>query len=67
MFYFHIIKICEKKIVLFKSIDIGNAFKPKNVMKYMLCKFKPKIPPLQNACVVYNISCKDCDSLYIGE
>lgn len=48
-YYKHIsVKIAE----LFKSINVGTAFKPQNVLEKMFYKSKLKIPCLDNIGVV---------------
>lgn len=55
--------MADKLSNLFKSIKFGAAFKLQNVMKNVLFKLKPKIPPFQNTSIVYSIPCKGCDSV----
>lgn len=52
---------------LFNSINMYTAFKPRNVMKDILCKFMHKIFPLQNNCIFCSTPCKDWGCVYISE
>ena len=52
---------------LFRTHDIPTFHKPFNTLRNVLVKPKDKIPKEQQCGLVYEITCKNCDSTYIGE
>ena len=48
-----------------KNIILSN--KPSNSLKSKLSKLKDPIPPENKNNVIYQIPCKDCNEVYIGE
>lgn len=59
--------VSEKLCRIYKKHRVHTAFRPAVTLRNCLVAPKDK-PPRDNVCgVVYKISCRDCDSTYIGE
>ena len=52
---------------IFRQHKVPTYYKPINKIQGMLVKPKDKTPPEKSCGVIYEISCGDCDSKYIGE
>ena len=63
----HYEDISESIANLLKSVNVFTAFKPQSRIKNFLLNFKPSVPFLDRIGIVYNIPCKECDSVYFGE
>lgn len=51
----------------FKQHNVTIADKGHNLLQNSFSKLKSKIPKDKKSCVVYEVPCKDCDSVYIGQ
>ena len=52
---------------ILRKNGVSVAHKPKNTLHGALTKVKDKEKPEEQAGVVYNVRCKDCDAHYVGE
>ena len=50
-----------------QQVGVGMAIKPVSVLSNIFCKPKDKVLDKDNSGLVYQISCRDCDAVYIGE
>ena len=50
-----------------QQVGVGVATKPVRVLCYIFCKPKGKVLGKEKSGLVYQISCRDCDALYVGE
>ena len=57
----------ERMKRVFKQHKIGTTFRPKNKISQMIVHPKDQICKEEKCGVVYQISCQNCDSVYIGE
>ncbi|XP_072041346.1 uncharacterized protein [Amphiura filiformis] len=51
----------------FKTAGVPTAFKPYRTLRQTLVSPKDKVDKLKQSGTVYEISCSDCDAMYIGE
>ena len=52
---------------VFRRHGVSSTFKPHRTLRQQLVHPKDKRPPHDTAGVVYEIPCKDCDKVYVGE
>ena len=52
---------------IFKKYDIQFGFKSRNTIKSHLCHLKDKHSNEDSCGVVYQVPCKDCEDIYVGE
>ena len=52
---------------IFKKHNVSAAVKPHTTLKRLLVHPKDKRTPQETAGVVYEIPCRDCPSVYVGE
>ena len=52
---------------ILNQYNIKLSHKPTKILKNELCHLKDKRKPPDKAGVIYKLSCKECDSVYIGE
>ena len=50
-----------------QQVGVGVAMKPVCVLSNIFCKPKDKVFDKEKSGLVYQISCRDCDAVYIGE
>ena len=50
-----------------QQVGVGVAMKPVCVLSDIFCKFKDKLLNKEKSTLVYQISCHDCDVVYIRE
>ena len=50
-----------------QQVGVGLAMKPVCVWSNIFCKPKDKVLDKEKSGLVYQISCRDCDAVYIGE
>ena len=50
-----------------QHVGVGVAMKPVCVLSNIFCKPKDKVFDKEKSGLVYQISCRDCDAVYIGE
>ena len=50
-----------------QQVGVGVAMKPVFVLSNMFCKPKDKVLDKEKSGLVYQISCRVCDAVYIGE
>ena len=51
---------------LLAPLNIRTCFRPHKTLRELLVHPKDHIPDIKKPGVVYNISCKDCDNVYVG-
>ena len=59
--------LSETAARIFKKYHISCAFKPGNTIRQQLFKLKDKADPMKMSDAIYQIECKDCEQMYIGE
>ena len=59
--------LSERLRRVFKQHHIGTTFKPVNKISQMIVHPKDKIKTEDKCGVIYQVSCKNCDKVYIGE
>ena len=52
---------------VFRRQGVSTTLKPHRTLRQQLVHPKDKRPPQETAGVVYEIPCKDCDKVYVGE
>ena len=50
-----------------QQVGMGVAMKPVCVLSDIFCKPKDKVLDKEKSSLVYQISCRDCNAVYIGE
>ena len=59
--------ISEQVRQILGRVNIRAAFRTKTTIRSLLTSVKPTQSPLDKTGVIYNIPCKDCDKVYVGE
>ena len=59
--------VAEKVSRAFKKHDIATAMRPHTSLRKLLVHPKDKIDPMDKTDCIYEIPCKNCDYIYIGE
>ena len=57
----------EKVARIFRAHDVGVYHRPINTIRSLLVHPKDKTPDLQKCGVVYQITCPQCQHMYVGE
>ena len=57
----------EKLARIFRAHDVGVYHRPINTIRSLLVHPKDKTPDLQKCGVVYQVTCPQCQHLYVGE
>jgi hypothetical protein len=57
----------EKLRRAFNTAGVPTAFEPHRTLRQTLVSPKEKVDKVKQSGTVYEISCKDCDAVYIGE
>ena len=60
-------EVSEKLEKACASLGVKTVFRPKKTLKPTLLQVKVKTPMAKKRNVVYKVSCRDCQLMYIGE
>ena len=63
----HVQNLTEPIKRVLQQVGVGVAIKPVCVLSNIFCKPKDKVFDKEKSGLVYQISCRDCDAVYIGE
>ena len=63
----YVCQLSEKIEKVCAPLGIKAVFKPTNTMRRSLIHVKKKVPQEKKRSVVYQVPCKGCDQVYIGE